>query len=304
MIMPTESLSLLEFIQKLFADEELRNLFRDDPDRALADNGLSDLSEADVRDALVLVDDSQTADFSRDYDTGGNSIDFSDNDFSSSSRSNGDDDHDGDGGGHQAAVEHLSRFITNNFVDDRDTIVDNSLNQQIDNRGGVFDQEIDVDSNVASGDGAVAADDIDDSNIVTGDDNVVGDGNVTGDDNVIGDGNQVVSGDGNTTSFGEGDANSVDVGGDLTVGDGSAFATGGDASVDNTDNSIEDSFNTETDTRFEDSFNTEVDSSVNDSGNTETETRIEDSFNDNSDNSEETDNSQEDSGNTRIEIDD
>jgi len=305
LITMAETISLLEFIQKLFTDGELRALFSDDPDRALEQNGLSDLSEADVRDALVLVDDSQTADFSRDYDTGRNSIDFSDNDFGgrSGGGSNDDDDNDG-GGGHKAAVEHLSRFITNNFVDDRDTITDNSINQQIDTDGGNFDQDIDIDSNVASGDGAVAADDIDDSNIVTGDDNVVGDGNVFGDGNVTGDDNQVVSGDDNTTSFGQGDANSLDVGGDLTVGDGSSFATGGDATTTTTDNSIEDSFNTKTDTRFEDSLNTEVDSSINDSGNTETDTRFEDSLNDNSDNSTETDNTQDNVGNVRVDIDD
>ena len=297
-----ETLSLLEFIQKLFTDDELRDLFRENPDQALADNGLSDLSEADVRDALVLVDDSQTADFSRNYDTGGNSIDFSDANFGSRNSYDGDDDDDDDdggGGGHQAAVEHLSRFITNNFVDDRDTTVDNSINQQIDTDGGDFDQDIDVDSNVASGDGAVAADDITDSNVVTGDDNVVGDGNVTGDDNVIGDDNQVVSGDGNTTSFGEGDATSTDIGGDLTVGAGGGFSTGGDTTIDNSDNSvdIEDSFNT--DNSVNDSGNTDIDDSFQDNS----ETDIDDSFQDNSDNS---DNSRQLAATTRssVEIDD
>src|SRR4051794_5701821 len=174
-----ETLSLLEFIQKLFSNEDgVRDLFRENPDQTLADNGLGDLTEDDVQDALVLVDDSQTTDFSRNYDTGGNSIDFSGSNIGSRNsfdNDNGrDNDDDGDRGGHQAAVEHLSRFITNNFVDDRDTVVDNSINQDIDNRGGIFDQDIDVDSNVASGDGSVAADDITDSNVVTGDGDTVG----------------------------------------------------------------------------------------------------------------------------------
>ena len=294
-----ETLSLYEFIQKLFTDGELRALFSRDPDQALEEHGLSNLSEDDVQDALVLVDDSQTADFSRNYDTGSNSIDFSRADIGSHNRDNGrddDDDHDGDGGGHKAAVEHLSRFITNNFIDDRDTITDNSINQQIDNRGGVFDQDIDIDSNVASGDGAVAADDIDDSNVVTGDGNVVGDGNITGDGNVVGDDNEVVQGDGNTTSFGDGDATSTDIGGDVTVGAGGGFASGGDVDIDNTDNSVD----------IEDSFNT--DESVNDSGNVRiedsfqdnSETDIDDSFQDNSDNSQ--DNSQDNS--VRVEVED
>jgi hypothetical protein len=265
-----ETLSLLEFIQKLFSNEDgVRDLFRENPDQTLADNGLADLTEDDVQDALVLVDDSQTADFSRNYDTGGNSIDFSNANIGSRNSFDNDRDHDddGDGGGHKAAVEHLSRFITNNFVDDRDTTVDNSINQQIDTDGGDFDQDIDIDSNVASGDGAVAADDITNSDVVTGDDNVVGDENVTGDDNVIGDGNEVVSGDDNTTSFGDGDATSTNIGGDVTVDDGSSFSSGsGDTVIDNSDNS----------TDIQDSGN--VDNSINDSGNLD----IDDSFQDNS----------------------
>jgi hypothetical protein len=295
-----ETLSLYEFIQKLFTDGELRALFSRDPDQALEEHGLSNLSEDDVQDALVLVDDSQTADFSRNYDTGGNSIDFSHADFGSHNRDGGrdhdDDDHDGDGGGHKAAVEHLSRFITNNFIDDRDTITDNSINQQIDNRGGIFDQDIDIDSNVASGDGAVAADDITDSNVVTGDDNVVGDGNITGDGNVVGDDNEVVQGDGNTTSFGDGDATSTDIGGDVTIGAGGGFASGGDVDIDNTDNStdIRDSFNEDNSTN--DSFNTEIEDSFQDNS----ETDIDDSFQDNSDNSDNRDNSV----NTTVEVED
>jgi hypothetical protein len=269
-----ETLSLLEFIQKLFSNEDgVRDLFRENPDQTLADNGLADLTEDDVQDSLVLVDDSQTADFSRNYDTGGNSIDFSNANLGSRTSFDNDRDHDhdhdedGDGGGHKAAVEHLSRFITNNFVDDRDTTVDNSINQQIDTDGGDFDQDIDIDSNVASGDGAVAADDITNSDVVTGDDNVVGDDNVTGDDNVIGDDNEVVSGDDNTTSFGDGDATSTDIGGDVTVDDGSSFSSGsGDTVIDNSDNS----------TDIQDSGN--VDNSINDSGNLD----IDDSFQDNS----------------------
>lgn len=278
-----EPLSLLEFIQRLFTDEELRNLFSDQPDRALEEHGLSDLSEADVRDALVLVDDSQTADFSRDYDTGRNSIDW---DSNGGSHGRHDDDHDDDhdGGGHRAAVEHLSRFVTNNFIDDRDTTVDNSINQQIDTDGGDFDQDIDIDSNVASGDGAVAADDISNSDVVTGDDNIVGNDNVVGDGNVTGDNAQVVSGDGNTTSFGEGDASSVNVGDDLTLGDGAGFNTGsGAVGIDNSDNSIEDSFkqdnsvNDSFNDRFEDSFNDEsrVDIDASTQDNDDISTRVE-----------------------------
>ena len=104
-------------------------------------------------------------------------------------------------------MQYLNTYVTNNYIDDRDTTVDNSVNQQIDTHGGNFDQDIDVHSTVASGDGAVAAGgDIDHSTITTGDHNQVGDGNVAGNGNVVGDHNQAVTGDRDTTSFGHGDA--------------------------------------------------------------------------------------------------
>jgi hypothetical protein len=289
-------MTLLEFLRSLIFDDEARQEFADDPEKALDDAGLSHLSADDVHDALLLMqEDNQEADFSREYDTGDNEINVA---------APAPVEHH-DGGDSESAVEYINNYITRNYVDDRDTITDNSINQQIDTGGGDFDQNIDIDSTVASGDGSVAAgDDIEDSTIVTGDDNTVGDGNVTGDDNTVGDGNvsgennvvgddnQTVNGDGNTTSFGDGDASSVNVGDDLTVGDGSGFATGGDATVDNSDNST----NTEVDVDIEDSFQDNSDNSVNDSGNVDVE--VEDSFQDN------TDNSTNDSNNTDVEIDD
>lgn len=289
-----ETLSLLEFIRELLFNDELRQDFADNPEGTLADHGLENLSPDDVHDALVLVEDNQTADFSRDYNTGGNTV--------ASFTPPPPVVHHADGGdSHQQAVEYLNTYVTNNFttIDDRDTITDNSINQQIDNRGGVFDQDIDIDSVVASGDGAVAAgDDIEDSTIVTGDDNQVGDGNVRGDGNlvgddndgnlvgdgdgnVVGDDNQAVTGDDNTTSFGDGDATSVDVGGDFSADNGSSIAIGGDSTVDNSDNSTNDSFNDNSNNSTNDSFNTDTDVDVD----------IDDSFQDN------TDNSVEDSGN-------
>jgi hypothetical protein len=275
----TVSTSLYELILNLLRDPKALEDFRDDPDAYLASCG--DFSPDDVKDAIELI---------RDHD-----------DDSSSSRDSGHTVHvappsdppeprDGETE-HEAAVRYLNTYVTNNYVDDRDTTVDNSVNQQIDTDGGDFDQNIDIDSNVASGDGAVAADDISNSEVVTGDGNVVGDDNVTGDDNVIGEGNQVVSGDDNTTSFGEGDATSTDIDGDVTVGAGGGFSSGGDVEIDNSDNS----------TSIEDSGN--VDNSVNDSNNLDiqdsfqdnSEIAVEDSFQDNSDNSDNSNNSQDNS---------
>lgn len=259
----TETMSLLEFIRALVDDDVLRRLFQDDPEATLRSVGLEDLSAQDVDDALVLIDDSRTADFSRDYE--GSSFDLNTSHLGSG---DGGDDGDGNGdGGHREAVEHISRFITNNFVSDDDTIVDNSVNQQIDTGGGDFDQDIDVDSTVASGAGAVAAgDDIAGSTLTTGDGNQVGDGNVSGDGNVVGDGNQVVhggdgDGGGNTVAFGSGDATSASFD-DVAVDEGSALSVGGSAeagyavsdSFDTTDTTtttrvdIEDSFTQDNDT--------------------------------------------------------
>ncbi|HXV92384.1 MAG TPA: IniB N-terminal domain-containing protein, partial [Pseudonocardia sp.] len=69
-----QEISLLDFLLKLFGDEELRAEFAENPQQVLDEYQLSDLSAEDVHDALVLVQDNQTADFSRSYDTGGNQI--------------------------------------------------------------------------------------------------------------------------------------------------------------------------------------------------------------------------------------
>jgi hypothetical protein len=277
-------MTLLEFLRSLIYDDEARQEFADNPDQALADAGLDHLSAADVHDALSLMqDDSQEADFSRDTDTGGNEINIAPPAPVES--------HDG---GDESAVEYINKYITNNYIDDRDTTIDNSVNQQIDTGGGDFDQNIDIDSTVASGDGAVAAgDDIEDSTIATGDGNTIGDGNVTGDDNtvgdgntdvnvdgggsaIVGDGNQAVVGDGNTSSFGDGDATSAEIDGDVNVDDGSSFAIGGNSSVDSSDHSDDDTYTDNSDNSVEDSFNST--SSFEDNSDNSTN----DSFNDNS----------------------
>ena len=292
-----ENLSLLEFVRELLSNAGLRDLFAKDPQAALESKGLDNVDAHDVRDALTLVsDDHQEADFSRHYDTGSNHLDAGS--FTAAHHS-APEPH-----GHETAAEYVNRYITNNFVDDRDTTVDNSTNQQIDTHGGNFDQDIDVHSTVASGDGAVAAGgDISGSTITTGDGNQVGDGNIKGDGNVVGDGNQAVTGDHNTTSFGEGNATSTDVHGNLSVGDGGAFASGGSATVDNadnslhnvgnthTDNSVTDSFKDSSDHSTDHSFNTSNDLSTHDSLNDNSEHTTAHSFNDESDNSQHVDNS-------------
>jgi hypothetical protein len=268
-----ESMSLMEFIHELLTNADFRTWFAAEPQAALHEVGLDNVSPHDVQDALTLVDDSQSADFSRHYDTGDNHIGGGSTVHHSAPAPQG----------HESAAEYVNRYITNNYIDDRDTTVDNSVNQQIDTHGGNFDQDIDVHSVVASGDGAVAAGGgISGSTITTGHDNQVGDGNVRGDGNVVGDGNHAVTGDGNTTSFGAGNATSTDVHGDVNVGDGGAFASGGSASVDNSDNSLHNVGNTHTDNSVNDSFKDSSDHSVTDSNNSHLDASTHDSFNDNS----------------------
>jgi hypothetical protein len=294
-----ESMTLMEFIHALLTDVEMRDYFAAEPEKALEEHGLGNLTSEDVHDALILNEDNQDADFSRDYNTGGNTIEAMP--AAPAPVSDGDDK--------ESAVEYINRYITNNYVNDNDTTVDNSTNQQIDTGGGDFDQDIDVDSTVASGDGAVAAgDDIEDSTVVTGDDNQVGDGNVDGNGNVVGDDNEAVTGNDNTTSFGDGDANSVEVGDDLTVGDGAGFATGGNAGVDNSDHSQENVGNDYSDNSQENVGNDNSDHSLDNVGNDysdnsdHSDNSQENVGNDYSDNSDHSDNSVEDSFNDDVDV--
>jgi hypothetical protein len=66
----TQPLSLLDFLRGLQTDAGFRSQFGADPESTMADHGLSDLSPYDVHDALVLMEDNETADFSHDYGAG------------------------------------------------------------------------------------------------------------------------------------------------------------------------------------------------------------------------------------------
>ena len=196
-------------------------------------------------------------------------------------------------------VENRPTQITN--IDDRDTVVNTTIQQDIMTLGDV-NQDFDI--AVASGDGSVAAGDLNAQAIQTGDDNIAvggsvfdstlnsGDveGSVTGDNtnSVVGDGSDLTQveaenanlGSGtltdvdgsivDDTNFGSGDNESTDV--DVLNEGGTTNVATGDANRQQaaTDNSTEE--------------NLEVDASVNDSGNitdsaNQTEnTTVEDSF--------------------------
>lgn len=216
--------NLLDLLLALLRDP---SAYREDPEGFLSACG--DPSPEDIREALILLQDRQGAEFGRDHHIAGNHVVHVPPPPPAAAPEPGESNQ-------EAAVRYLDTYITNNYVDDRDTNVDNSTNIQADTDGGDFGLDVDVDSVVASGDDAVAAgDDISDSEITTGDDDVVGDDNVDGDDNteIDGDDNELVLGDDNTTGFGEGDTSSTDIDGDVSVDDGSSMAIGGSSSVDN-----------------------------------------------------------------------
>jgi hypothetical protein len=199
--------NLLEWILSLLRDPEARADFLADPNGYANDHGFSNLSSADVHDALCLASDNDHA----HSDHGVHYPAPKHYDHNS-------DDHDGS--------HYLRNYITNNYtqIDEHNTYVDDSVHQNIDTDGGDFHQTIDNDPVIASGDGAVAAGgDIRDSTVTTGDGNVVGDGN------------HAVTGDNNTTAFGSGNATNADLG-NSHFGDGGSLSIGGDASGHNENN--------------------------------------------------------------------
>ena len=60
----------MEFVKLLLRDDAERAHFAVDPDGALAEHGLGDLSSADVHDAVVLVQDTLTVDWAQSYGAG------------------------------------------------------------------------------------------------------------------------------------------------------------------------------------------------------------------------------------------
>ncbi|MDN5932016.1 MAG: IniB N-terminal domain-containing protein [Pseudonocardia sp.] len=258
------SATIMEFLNNLFGDEEARAAFLADPEAVLDEHGLGDLSCADFDDAIVAFVENSGRD---DVNLGGT--------FHNTVPEDGESDH-------EAIAKHLTEIVNNNTYitnEDNDVYNDQSFNGTV-----VADGDVTFDNDIvsASGDGAVAAgDDIEDSNIVTGDDNIIGNGNQVGDDSAFGAGS---------------------VAGGVTVDDGGAFATTGgtatgsqddnsDNRVDNSDNSdnrVDNSDNSDnrvdntdnsinTDVDVDDSFqaNTDVDDSFQDNSETETDVNTE-----------------------------
>lgn len=72
--MPSAQLTLLEFVRILLGGDagslRVRDHFAQDPQAVLDEHGLGELTVEDVRDAMVLLQDSDTVAFDRGYGTG------------------------------------------------------------------------------------------------------------------------------------------------------------------------------------------------------------------------------------------
>ncbi len=62
-----EPVSLIEFVKLLLRSDDERARFAAEPDATLSHHGLGGLSPADVHDAVLLVQDTLTVDWSQAY---------------------------------------------------------------------------------------------------------------------------------------------------------------------------------------------------------------------------------------------
>ena len=218
----------------LFGSEDNDQLteFNNNPDGALAEAGFGDATAIDVSQAMNRL--AETNQGNQSFTSQGGAANFAGSGvvnlpppppaYDSYEAS-------GDGGGLQGAIESINHYTSvvnetdqyyqdndTTTINDQDTSIDNSVNQEITAFGDV-NQDFDNDvvtgdgnalggdgSQVNSGDGAVqVGGNVTDATIATGD---VG-GSVTGDvsGSVVGDGNEAIVGsEVGAASFGEGDA--------------------------------------------------------------------------------------------------
>ncbi len=177
--------SLLDFILNLMGNDDAKAAFAANPERALADAGLSNVCSEDVSDAMSYVAEYHPVTFvgDRSYDVGDSRV----SQHASSGRFDGSGDGDDrgyrpehhDGDSHAAAVQQLD-YITNNYsyADSHDTVIDKSVNQTIWNKGDLS-QRFD-DHSVTATDHSVAAGRDINGDVANGDDNVVGHDNTVG----------------------------------------------------------------------------------------------------------------------------
>jgi hypothetical protein len=171
--------SLLDFILNLLRDNDAKAAFMADPDRALADAGLSDVCSEDVSDAMSYVAEYHPVALvgPREYNLGNTAVvQHAEND-----RPEYHDewhDHGYRPGPDDGVVQQL-QYITNNYAytDSHDTLIDKSVNQSIWNTG-TLSQRFDDNSVTATDHSVAAGRDVHDA--ATGNYDVVGRGNDVG----------------------------------------------------------------------------------------------------------------------------
>jgi hypothetical protein len=95
-----QPLSLLDFLRGLQTDAAFRSAFTTDPEATIAEHGLGGLSPDDIHDALVLVEDNETADFDHDYAAAASAV------HPAPPPSGGED---------EPAAQYLSQYLANIF---------------------------------------------------------------------------------------------------------------------------------------------------------------------------------------------
>lgn len=267
--MPTLANDLVQFLMQLFGNREAVEAFLDDPERALAEHGLGTVCSADVDAAMPVVLDYapitvNASSFAQEHNTGGSAVwagqagTLAGHAGSAAAihsgvqvyGQGGNYDHDDHAQAVQQlhhVVNHFSYTTNTTMLDDRDTVTDQSVSQNIWAHGDV-EQWFDNHAVAASGDRSVAA----------------------GDDAGVRDSNNIR------------DAYNTDHSTDNST-DNSIHA-GGDVSISNEQTDISDSFNTDLGLDVDDSFNDTSDYSDH-SISTDVDLDVRDSLNDNSDNS-------------------
>jgi len=149
--------SIIEFILSLLRDPAAVDELKKDPSGTLARNHLNDACADDVRAVAPVVFD--RADVmprsGANGGNGGNGTPRNGNDSPPVTPRDGNDGNDG-------VVRELLNIAHNFYIDNRSTLIDQSVNQNIWTEGGDVNQLFDQTAAVAAGDGSIAAgDDVD-----------------------------------------------------------------------------------------------------------------------------------------------
>ncbi|QDG89544.1 IniB N-terminal domain-containing protein [Pseudarthrobacter sp. NIBRBAC000502770] len=270
--MPTLANDLVQFLMQLFGNREAIQEFLDDPEKALQEHGLANVCSADVDAAMpVVLDYAPITLNALSFVRGNAGSMWPGSAVSATHAGNAPAIHAGgmaagyggatyDQADHAHAVQQLQNVVNHfsyttqtTMLDDRDTITDQSVSQNIWAHGDV-EQWFDNHAAVASGDRAVAA----------------------GDDAAVRDSHNVRDSYTTDHSTDNSTDNSVHAGGDVSIGTGETDISG--------------SFNTDLGLDVDDSFNDSSENSYHPdysdhSVDTDMDLDARDSFNDNSTNS-------------------